>query len=111
MAAIQERNGSFRLIHRHRGKQRSLGLGRVGRGEAEAKAGAVDLVLLRLRQGLLRLPDGVSLDAFLLSEGKAGPPPAGATRAGPGTPPQPQEALLPAPAGGAEEGNAPSSAR
>src|SRR5262249_51806877 len=105
MAAIQERNGSFRLIYRHRGKQRSLGLGRVGRGEAEAKARAVALALLRLRQGLLRLPDGVSLDAFLLSEGKAGPQPAGASRAGPVTLSKLKEAFLQAREGGSMESN------
>jgi integrase len=76
MACLQERNGSFRAIFRHEGRQRSVTLGRVSQGEAEAKAGAIDLILLRIRQRLLAVPDGVTLEEFLLSDGRAQPLPA-----------------------------------
>lgn len=74
MAGLQERGGSFRIIFRFEGKQRSVTLGRVGRGEAEAKVGAVDLLLLRIRQRLIELPAGVSIEEFVLTDGKARPP-------------------------------------
>src|SRR4051812_18550492 len=76
MAGLQERNGSFRALFRHAGKQYSVTLGRVTRQEAEAKAGAIDLLVLRIKQGLMAVPAGVTIEEFVLSEGKAQPPPA-----------------------------------
>jgi len=75
MAGLQERNGSFRAIFRYGGKQRSVTLGRVSHDEAEAKAGAIDLTLLRIKQGLLILPKGISLEEFILSDGRPQPRP------------------------------------
>ena len=74
MAALQERNGRFRVIFRHQGRQRSVNLGKVSRQEAEAKAGAIDLLLLRLKQRLIALPDGVTVEHFAMSEGRPQPP-------------------------------------
>src|SRR5262245_15805093 len=74
MAALQERNGSFRVIFRFRGKQHSFTLGRVSRDEAEAKAGHVDLVLLRIRQNLLAVPASVTIEEFLLADGQVKTP-------------------------------------
>jgi integrase len=74
MAALQERNGSFRIIFRYQGKQRSFTIGEVGRDEALAKVGAVDLLLLRLKQGLIALPPGTSIEDFLLRDGKVPKP-------------------------------------
>jgi integrase len=74
MAGIQDRNGSFRAIFRHGGRQHSVPLGKVSRQEAEARAGAIDLLLLRLRQGLLAVPEGVTIEAFILADGKPEPP-------------------------------------
>lgn len=74
MAGLQKRGGSFRIIFRFEGKQRSVTLGRVGRSEAEAKVGAVDLLLLRIRQRLIEVPAGVSIEEFVLTDGKARPP-------------------------------------
>lgn len=71
MAGLQERNGSFRAIFRYLGKQRSVTLGKVSQQEAEAKAGAIDLLLLRIKQGLLVVPNGVTIEEFVLSEGEA----------------------------------------
>jgi hypothetical protein len=74
MAALQERNGRFRVIFRFLGKQHSFTLGRVSRNEAEAKAGHVDLVLLLLRQNLLAVPAGVTIEEFLRSDGQVKTP-------------------------------------
>ena len=54
MAALQERNGSYRVIFNYRGKQRAFTLGRVSEAEAKAKAAQVDYLLMRLKQGLHR---------------------------------------------------------
>jgi integrase len=74
MAALQERNGSFRVIFRFQGKQRSFTLGEVSRQEAEGKAGQVDLLLLRLKQNLIELPPGISIEEFLFHDGKVRKP-------------------------------------
>src|SRR6267378_7262892 len=74
MAALQERNGSFRIIFRYQGKQRSFTIGEVGRAEAEAKAGAVDLILLRLKQQLISIPPGVYVEEFLFCDGQVKKP-------------------------------------
>lgn len=71
MAGLQQRGGSFRLIFRHNGKQFSLPIGKVSPEEAEAKAGQVDYLLLRIKQGLLTVPPGVEVTEFLMNDGKA----------------------------------------
>lgn len=70
MAAIQERNNKYRILFCYQGKRHSLGLGAVSPDEAEAKAGQVDLLLLRLNQGLLTVPTGVPIEEFMLHDGK-----------------------------------------
>ena len=42
MAALQERNGSFRVLFRHHGKQHAFTLGKVSAAEAESKLGHVE---------------------------------------------------------------------
>lgn len=74
MAGLQERNGGFRILFRYQGKQRTIPLGSVSRQEAEAKGGQVDLLLLRLKQRLIELPPGVSIEEFLLCEGQVRKP-------------------------------------
>jgi integrase len=76
VAALQERNGSSRILFRHNGKQHTFTLGGVGRDEAEAKAAQVDYLLMRLRQRLVALPDGTDVITFVRFDGK---PPAGPT--------------------------------
>lgn len=74
MASLQERNGSYRFIFRHHGRQHFVPIGKVSREEAEAKAAQVDYLLLRLKQRLLELPAGVDIVAFLQFDGR---PPGG----------------------------------
>ncbi|SIO11507.1 Site-specific recombinase XerD [Singulisphaera sp. GP187] len=69
MAAIQERNGSYRVLFRRHGKQHAFKLGRVGEAEAKAKADQVDYLLMRLDQGLLTLPPGVDIVEFVRHDG------------------------------------------
>jgi integrase len=70
MAAVQERNGHFRIIFRAFGKQHSLNLGAVSAQEADSKRAQVDYLLMRLKQGLLTLPPGVDLVEFVQHDGQ-----------------------------------------
>ena len=45
MAAVQERNGSFRILFRYLEKLYTFTLGSITRGEAEPKAAQVDDLL------------------------------------------------------------------
>jgi integrase len=69
MASTQERNGSFRVTFRYRGKQHFFTIGRVTRAEAEAKAAQVGYLIMRLGQGLLALPPGVDVVDFVRHDG------------------------------------------
>jgi hypothetical protein len=73
VAALQERNGSFRILFHHLGKQYAFTLGEVGRDEAEAKAAQVDYLLLRIKQKLLKVPAGVAVIDFLRADGQVTP--------------------------------------
>ena len=74
MAAIQCRNGSYRIIFRHAGKQQAFTLGEVSQEEAETKAAQVDYLLLRLKQRLAVLPPGVEIGEYIEFDGKIIPP-------------------------------------
>lgn len=74
MAAVQERNGSFRILFRYLGKQYTFTLGEVARGEAETKAAQVEYLLLRLKQGFVHLPPGVAITEFLEKDGQVKTP-------------------------------------
>lgn len=69
MAALQERNGSYRVLFNYQGKQRAFTLGKVSDAEAEAKAAQVDYLLMRLRQGLIAMPPGCDVVAFFKYDG------------------------------------------
>lgn len=70
MASLQERNGSYRVIFRHDGKQHFVAIGKVTKAEAEAKAAQADYLLMRLKQRLIELPPGVGVSDFILYDGK-----------------------------------------
>jgi hypothetical protein len=65
MAALQERNGSYRILFRHNGKQHTFTLGNVDEGEAKSKASQVEYLLMRLKQRLVELPEGVDIVTFV----------------------------------------------
>jgi integrase len=77
MAALQERNGSYRILFYHHGKQHAFTIGEVKADEAKAKARQVDYLLMQLKQRLIALPDGIDIVSFLQHDGK--PPDAGPT--------------------------------
>ena len=90
MAAVQERNGSHRLVFRHEGKQHVLILGRVAEAEAKAKGFQVGYLLMRLKQGLISLPAGVGIVDFVRHDGN---PPVPSPDATPATPKPPEPTL------------------
>jgi len=59
MAALQERNGSYRILFLYQGKQHTFTIGKVSSREAEAKVAQVDYLLLRLKQDLITLPPDI----------------------------------------------------
>jgi hypothetical protein len=65
MAAVQERNGSFRILFHYLAKQYTFTLGEVARDEVETKAAQVDYLLLRIKQDFVQLPPGVSITEFV----------------------------------------------
>jgi integrase len=77
MAALQDRNGSFRILFRYNGKQHTFTVGAVSPDEAAAKARQVDYLLMRLKQRLLVLPAGTDIVTFVEHDGK--PPDLGPT--------------------------------
>ncbi len=70
MAALQHRNGSYRVIFRYHGKQHSFTLGDVSKVEAEKKSAFVDYLLLRLEQRLAVIPPGIGIVEYLQFDGK-----------------------------------------
>src|SRR3954470_19600821 len=71
MASLQQRNGSYRVIFTHLGKEHFVPVGKVSAEEAEAKAAQVEYLLLRLEQRLIELPPGTDIAEFVRFDGKA----------------------------------------
>jgi integrase len=81
--AVQERNGSHRILFRHEGKQSVFTVGKVAEAEAKAKSAQVDYLLMRLKQGLIALPPGVDIVDFVRYDGNPPPPPPESASAAP----------------------------
>lgn len=69
MAWVQSRNGSWRVLFRHSGKQHTFWIGEVGMKEAEATADKVDYWLMRLKQEFVKLPPGCDVVTFVQHDG------------------------------------------
>ena len=70
MAALQNRDGSFRVFFEYQRKQRVFTIGRVAEAEARLKADQVDYLLMRLGQGLIELPPSIGIVEFVRQDGK-----------------------------------------
>ncbi len=77
MASLQERNGSYRILFCHHGKLHTFTIGKVAKDEADNKARQVDYLLMRLKQKLIVLPEGMDIVTFIEHDGN--PPDAGPT--------------------------------
>src|SRR5438132_4597174 len=65
MAALQERNGSFRLIFWYYGKQHAFTIGQVSKKEANDTAATVGNLLRGVEDGRIRIPTGLDIVTFI----------------------------------------------
>src|SRR5262245_50668169 len=65
MAALQERNGSFRLLFWHHGKQHTFTIGQVPADEADDTASTVTNLLRGVEDGRIRIPAGLDIVSFI----------------------------------------------
>jgi integrase len=73
MASLQVRDGRWQCQFLFQGKRHTFALGRVSESEAHSKADQVDYLLMRLGQGVITLPAGVDLVAYMRHDGAARP--------------------------------------
>ena len=70
MASIQKHGTTFSCIFYWGCKRQWLTLGNISAKEADAKAAQVDYLLMRLKQGLISLPDGIDIVDFTQYDGR-----------------------------------------
>jgi hypothetical protein len=63
--ALQERNGSFRLIFRYHGKQHTFTIGHVPEDEGQATAATVGRLIRGVEEQRIRIPAGLDVVAFV----------------------------------------------
>lgn len=70
MASLENRNGSYRVVFRYAGRRFSSSLGTTRSTEARACVARLDDNLRRVELGLIAVPSGADIAAFLLSDGR-----------------------------------------
>ena len=70
MATLQVRNGSFRLLFQYEAKQQALTIGTVPLAEARQWKAKTENLLMRVKQRMLEVPIGCTINEFILHEGK-----------------------------------------
>ena len=70
MAALQLRNGVYRLLFQFNGKQHTYPIGPVNLPEARQWKSKVEHLLMRLKQNMLEIPPGCTINQFIQYEGK-----------------------------------------
>jgi hypothetical protein len=70
MAALQHRNGTWRLLFQYNHKQHSVTVGEVSDTEARQWKAKAEHLLMRLNQNMIEMPRGVSIADFILHDGK-----------------------------------------
>jgi hypothetical protein len=70
MAALQFRNGVYRLLFQYEGKQHTFSIGKIPLDEAKQWKARAENLIMRIRQGMLDVPRGVSIADFILHDGK-----------------------------------------
>jgi integrase len=86
VATLQFRSNSYRILFMHLGRRYTFTLGAVTEDEARNKSRQVDYLLMRLKQRLLTIPDGIDIVTFIQHDGK--PP-----QAADGSPMNPRSAV------------------
>lgn len=70
MAALQLRGGVYRLLFQYNGKQHTYTVGDVPVAEARHWKARTEQLLMRVKQGVLDVPRGVSIADFIRYDGK-----------------------------------------
>jgi len=70
MASLQKKGESYYCQFMYHGKRHNFTVGAVSDEEADNKARQVDYLLMRLKQRLIVLPDGVDIVTFVEHDGK-----------------------------------------
>jgi len=70
MAALQNRNGSWRVIFRYDGKQRAFTICEVSAADATVHKASTEELLRLLKRGLIEVPAGCGIEEFLFHRGK-----------------------------------------
>jgi hypothetical protein len=73
MASIQKKNEAFYCQFLYQGKRYTVTVGKVSKAEAEAFAGKVELLLMRVKQKLIHVPPGVGITDFVQGDGQVRP--------------------------------------
>src|SRR4051794_27450457 len=74
MASLQQKGDAFYCQFCYQGRRHTVTVGRVSRDEAEAFAGKVVYLLMRIKQKLIRVPPGVDIDEFVIRDGQVPEP-------------------------------------
>ena len=69
MAWLQCRNGSWRVLFRHKKEQYTFWIGEVAEHEARAISAKVDYWLMRIKQKLVHVPNGCDIVTFIQHDG------------------------------------------
>lgn len=69
MPGLQKKGDAWYCTFRYRGQRKNFTIGKVSEAEARAKSSQVDYLLMRLSQGLLNLPPGGDIVAFVRHDG------------------------------------------
>ena len=70
MAALQNRNGSWRVIFWYDGKQRAFTIGEVKPADAAVHKASTEELLRLLNRDLVDVPTGCSIEEFMFHRGK-----------------------------------------
>lgn len=70
MASLMQQGEQYCCQFRYHGKRHCSALGNVSPSEAASRVSQVDYLLLRLKQGYLQIPPGMSIVSFLEMDGK-----------------------------------------
>lgn len=70
MAALQHRNGTWRLLFQYSRKQHTVTIGEISENEARQWKAKAEHLLMRLNQNMIDMPRGVSIADFILHDGK-----------------------------------------
>lgn len=70
MASLQFRNRSYRLLFQYNGRQATYTIGCVSLAEAHQWKFRAENLLMRVRQGMMEVPRGVSIVDFIRHDGR-----------------------------------------